>query len=235
MLRMRAVGAMGFRNNKTTENVRLLLVLAALTIPLVLPQPTAAQVSSPDGFWLRMGWFAPVTSMPSRSRVVEGSVKLDAQLAFGASAEWVVRPSWRTSLGLTASGARVVPRARGDTCQELQVRGLPCEERWSEGGFVLHGHAALLRDMGAVRAGLGLGPRILKIPDWDCLVTFGLCGLAADIHQQAALTVMGLGMVAVEHTLFGRGVRVDLHHGVSLHGGSVQHELVLSGGVAILR
>jgi hypothetical protein len=226
----------------------LLLTLSALVL---LPQVAAAQVAgahdsvsrasadeaSDLNVWVRMGLFAPVTSFPAHSGYTDGSVKLASALSLGAVAEWTVRPSWTAVIGVDGAVARPVPTARGADCQYLRGYRLPCAGGDWPSGIVLHGHAGLVRELGAVRVGLGVGPRILRIEGWDCqlISTNILCGVAGSIHRQHSVMVVGTGLVGVQRTLNGRSFRLDLLNGVTQHRGSLQYELMLTAGIGVFR
>ncbi len=237
MLGFFSEAARGPGGSRGARRLGFLGVLCLLVAAFLVPQSAAAQMTAPDGVWLRVGWFAPVTSFPSQRSDTEGSVRLDSRIAFGASAEWTVRPAWSLAVGLAGSSADPVPTATGASCEFLQEHHLPCSRRDLSGGQLVHGHVALVRHLDIVRVGLGVGPRLLRLPERDCALigTNILCALAGDMGRQHTVTVMGTGIVGVEHTLRGRGVRLDLQHGVSVHRGSVQQELVLSGGVRVFR
>ncbi len=223
--------------------MKAIAVLCLLVAAFLVPQSAVAQMTAPDGVWLRVGWFAPVTWFPSENGgdVVGGSetsywVRLSSGLSGGAEAEWSIRPSWTATVALVGARTYAETNVRSWRCTDDVGEPAPCPEPKSPTALVAHGHVGLVRDLQPFRVGLGVGPRLLRVSSpYDCTLIDTRCLVAQGIFRQHTVTVMGTGLVGVEHTLLGRGVRLDLQHGVSVHRGSVQQELVLSGGVRVFR
>lgn len=220
----------------------LLVVLCACAAPLLLPQAAVAQVSAPDGVWLKVGWFAPATWFPSENRLTTESgepdywVKLDSGISLGATADWSLRPSWTGTAGVVGSPTRATPNVRPGACTSPGGGTSPCPQSALPSGFVVHGYLGVMRDLRPIHVGVGIGPRILGMSGGeDCVLGDLPCLVAGGIGRQHTVTALGTGTVGVDLTLLERGVRLNLHHGVSVHRGSVQHEFVLSGGVLVFQ
>jgi len=186
-------------------------LLAGLPLLLALVATDAgAQAAGEAEFQLRLGALLPLTSVETPQ--VNGTSRLARAPMVGVTWERYVTPHLGVRVGTDAALTRENHSAEGRRC------GTP------SGSSLLQGEVGGLLRTASVRAGVGVGPRWFRVPDYDVQLIETSCSLATR-HSRSCLRGAVVGSLGTDLRFGERRVIVEMRNVMSRLEGELQHEL----------
>lgn len=179
-----------------------------------VPTGVAGQGGEDTQLYLRGGVWSPVGAIEVGEGTAE--VALSRTLTFGLVMEYSLEPRLAMRVGFDGGLTRPVARLIGSECDLEQARGsVGSDCRWRDAprGWLVQGALDVVGRRDGFHAGVGLGPRLLILPSFDCQLIATGCLSAQEGARQPTVT-MGLRAVAGVRQVW-RGREVGLHAGNS--------------------